>query len=110
MIKVEGNKLITDTTVLEFDNKILEAVEYHNLYVVVFDTDFDDGFDNVYCYKDNKELLWRIPPASTLVGRARSTYVGVNLINDVCSVVDFFGRRFTIDIKNGKLLHMEIVK
>ena len=110
MIKVDGNKLITDTTVLEFDNKILEAVEYHNLYVVVFDTDFDNGFDNVYCYKENKELLWRISPASTFAGRARSTYVGVNLINDVCSVVDFFGRRFTIDMKNGNLLHMEIVK
>ena len=43
-------------------------------------------------------------------GTARTPYVGVNINNNTCRVVDFFGRRFELNICSGEILSKDIVK
>lgn len=111
MITIDDNKIIMSDRTVEFDEKIMEAVDIDNKLVVVFETNRDDGFDNVYCYGYDKTELWRIQPVPKEIGEtARTPYVGVNKINGSCQVIDFFGRRFKLDILSGNIVSKDIVK
>ena len=111
MIKIDNNKIIMGDKILEFDEKIVEAVDIENKLIVVFETDKDDGFDNVYCYEYDKTKLWRIQPIPKEIGgTARTPYVGVDNNNGSCRVIDFFGRRFKLNILSGEILSKDIVK
>ncbi len=108
MIKVDGRKIITNTGELLFEKNVIEAVEENDIIVIVFDT---DEYRNVYCYTINNQLLWQIEKVPVEIGGTREcTYVGVSLNNGVCRVIDFFGRSFVVDITNGKVISMNIVK
>ena len=63
MIEIQNNKILLDGKELQFDNKIIEAAEYEGKVVIVFETDEDGGYDNVFCYTQDLQLLWRIKPA-----------------------------------------------
>ena len=79
MIEIQNNKILLDGKELQFDNKIIEAAEYEGKVVIVFETDEDGGYDNVFCYTQDLQLLWRIKPAPVAIGgTARSPYVGNN--------------------------------
>lgn len=111
MTIIENKKIIINDSVIEFDEKIIEAVYIDNKLIVVFETKNDDGFDNVYCYNFDKTQLWRIQTVPKEIGgTARTPYVGVNINNNTCRVVDFFGRRFELNICSGEILSKDIVK
>lgn len=111
MMKIQDNKIWLEGKTLQFNKKIIEAVEYDGKVVVVFETDEDDGFDNVYCYTLDSEVLWRIKQAPIEIGgTVRSPYVGVDVIDGKCRAIDFFGRRFWVDLKQGKIISKDIVR
>lgn len=111
MMEIQNNKVLLKGKELQFDMKIIEAAEYDEKLVIVFDTDEDDGYDNVFCYTVEKKLLWRIKPAPVNIGgTARSPYVGVDIIDGNCRAIDFFGRRFLVDIENGEIISKDIVR
>lgn len=111
MMEIQHNKILLEGKTLQFNNKIIEAVEYGGKVVVVFDTDEDGGYDNVFCYTLDSKLLWRINPAPIDIGgTARSPYVGVDVIDGNCRTIDFFGRRFLVDMENGQILSKDIVR
>lgn len=111
MITIDNNKIIMSDRTIEFNEKIIEAVDIDNKLIVVFETNKDDGFDNVYCYEYDKTELWRIKPVpKEIVGTARTPYVGVDKKNGSCQVVDFFGRRFKLNTSSGEILSKDIVK
>lgn len=111
MIEVLGNRIIFEGRKIQFDNNIFEAIEYDGKIVVVFDTEEDDGYDNVFCYTLEKELIWRIKPVPVKIGgTARTPYVGVDITNGNCRIIDFFGRRFLINIENGEIISKDIVR
>ena len=111
MMKIQHNKILLEGKALQFDNKIIEAVEHAGKVVVVFETDEDGGYDNIFCYTLDSELLWRIKQAPINIGgTARSTYVGVDMIDGRCGAIDFFGRRCWVDMKNGQILSKDIVR
>lgn len=94
-----------------FDNNILGIVSIENKIIVVFETDEDDGYDNVYCYNFNQEKIWRIQqPPTKIGGTARVPYVGIGIEDGECKVVDFFGRKFSININDGSIISKEIVR
>ena len=49
MMKIQHNKILLEGKALQFDNKIIEAVEHAGKVVVVFETDEDGGYDNIFC-------------------------------------------------------------
>lgn len=111
MIEIQHNKIFLEDRVLQFNNKIIEAAEYADRVVIVFETEEDGGYDNVFCYSMDSKLLWRIKRAPTDIGgTVRSSYVGVNVLDGQCRAIDFFGRRFLVDMENGHILSKDIVK
>ncbi len=73
--------------------------------VIVFETDEDGGYDNVFCYTQDLQLLWRIKPAPVAIGgTARSPYVGVDIVEGNCRAIDFYGRRFKVNLENGEII------
>jgi len=110
-MKIQHNKIFVGDKVLQFNDKIIEAVEYAGKVVIVFETDEDDGYDNVFCYTLDSKLLWRIKQAPIDIGgTARSPYVGVDVFEGKCRAIDFFGRRFWVDMQNGQILSKDIVR
>lgn len=48
----------------------------------MFETDEDGGYDNVFCYTQDLQLLWRIKPAPVDIGgTTRNPYVGVDIVD-----------------------------
>ena len=58
MIEIQNNKILLAGKELQFDHKIIEAAEYEGKVVIVFETDEDGGYDNVFCYTQDLQLLW----------------------------------------------------
>ena len=111
MMEVLGNRVIVEGGAIQFDNNIFEAAECDGKIIVVFDTDEDAGYDNVYCYTLEKKLIWRIKPVPVKIGgTARTPYVGVDIVNGKCRIIDFFGRRFIINIETGEIISKDIVR
>ena len=105
MIEIQNNKILLDGKKLQFDNKIIEAAEHEGKVVIVFET------DNVFCYTLDLQLLWRIKPAPVAIGgTARSPYVGVDIVDGNCRAIDFYGRRFRVNLENGEIISKDIVR
>lgn len=108
---IENIVKLDNGTELAFENKIYEAAVWKDKIVIVIQTDLENGFDNLYCYKFDQTLLWRIKQVPQKIGgTARTTYVGVEINNGICKAIDFFGRRFTVDLDNGEIIGKVIVK
>ncbi len=72
---------------LQFNNKIIDAAEY----------------DNVFCYTLDLQLLWRIKPAPVAIGgTARSPYVGVDIVDGNCRTIDFMEEDLGLILKMKK--------
>ncbi len=111
MIEIQKNKIFSDGKELQFDNKIIEAAKHEGKVVIVFETDEDGGYDNVFCYTLDLQLCWRIKPAPVIIGgTVRSPYVGVDIEDGNCRVIDFFGRRFRVNLENGEIISKDIVR
>lgn len=111
MIEIQNNKILLAGEELQFDNKIIEAAEHEGKVVIVFETDEDGGYDNVFCYTLDLQLLWRIEPAPVAIGgTVRSPYVGVDIIDGACRAIDFYGRRFRVNLENGEIISKDIVR
>lgn len=111
MIEIQNNKILSDGKEWQFDNKIIEAAEHEGKVVIVFETDEDGGYDNVFCYTLDSHLHWRIKPAPVVIGgTVRSPYVGVDIVDGNCRVIDFYGRRFMVNLENGEIISKDIVR
>lgn len=111
MIEIQNNKILSGGKELQFNDKIIEAAEHEGKVVIVFETDEDNGYDNVFCYTLDLQLFWRIKPAPVAIGgTARSPYVGVDIVDGNCRVIDFYGRRFCVNLENGEIISKDIVR
>ena len=111
MLEIQHDKVMLEDKVLQFNKIIIEAAEYDGKVVVVFETDEDDGYDNIFCYTIDSKLLWRIKQTPVDIGgTARCQYVGVDVTNGKCRAIDYYGRRFLVDMENGQILSKDIVR
>lgn len=114
MISVEfsNRDLIIDHKVIGFENNIHEVKIINDVILVLLNIPVGDNtLDNLYGVNFNGDILWRIKePSSELAGSLRFPYVGISLNKNKMGVVDFYGRRFFVDEKNGEILGKDIVK
>lgn len=101
MMIINGNKVVLNNKEFVFENNILEAIEFESKLIVVFDI---NKIDNVFCYSLNLELLWKMDSSQIKnVGTEKEPCIGVRLIDGKCVAFDFSGRRYIINIANGKV-------
>ncbi|RKM55770.1 hypothetical protein D6853_09500 [Butyrivibrio sp. X503] len=102
---------MTETNYYYDENNIIEKVSLENMTICVVKGKDGDENDNVYCFDSDMRVIWRIKQVPTEIGgTARSPYVGVSYTEGSCRVIDIYGRSFAIDITNGEILSMRIVK
>ena len=112
MIPINHNELIYNDKVFKFEHEILEYAVIHNKILIVFRPNHSAySNNNVECFSLEQKLLWKIKDVPQKFGGGKQyPYAGISLYDNKCSVVDFYGRRFTLDMETGEIIDKDIVK
>jgi hypothetical protein len=72
----------------------------------------DDTLDNIYCYSSYGIIKWQVQPVKEACPEMKQVFPfeQMSVIDDKISASDFYGRRFFINIADGKILGRDIVK
>lgn len=70
-----------------------------------------EELNNVLCYDEKGKICWRISNElpSNIVSKEQIPYVAIQVIDGKLYATDFWGRKFNVDIENGKLIDVKIV-
>lgn len=71
----------------------------------------DNEVDNLYSVDKNGHIIWQAQPKKTMFpSRLLYPYEGMLIENDMIIAIDFYARRYFIDIRNGNILKQDTVK
>ena len=115
-IKYSGNEIIINNKKIRFKYNIFKVKELSGKIFVLLDIPFDieigeDELNNFFCFLPNGDLLWRIAKLDTKkYGKTELPYENFVLTNEKCSVINFSGGNYTVNIDNGEIIDMKFVK
>ena len=71
-----------------------------------------EELNNILCYNENGEMCWRISDKlpSNIVSKEQIPYVAIQIMNGKLYATDFWGRKFNVDVENGNLMDVKIVR
>ena len=71
-----------------------------------------EELNNILCYDENGEMCWRISDKlpSNIVSKEQIPYVAIQIMNGKLYATDFWGRKFNVDVENGNLMDVKIVR
>lgn len=102
---------MTETNYYYDEKNIIEEISLENVTICVVKGNKNDENDNVYCFDSNMKVIWRIKQAPVNIGGTmKSSYVGIDYTDGKCRVIDFWGRRFWVNINTGEIYGRDIVK
>lgn len=111
-VKINNKILQIGSYQCDFKRSIKQVKKVGYIYILLLEgLEGKQEINNVYGVNNTGGILWRIQsPEKGMAGIARYPYVGLSVVGEIIGAVDFFGRRFEIDIKNGSILGFDIVK
>ena len=115
-IKYSGNEIIINNKKIRFKYNIFKVKELSGKIFVLLDIPFDieigaDELNNFFCFLPNGDLLWRIHKLDPKkYGSLELPYEDFFISNEKCSVFDFSGSNFTVNIDNGEVINKKFVK
>ena len=108
-MEIKHNQLIINNKQISFNNKIQEVKILNETTIVLLNV--DGSLDNVYGINSDGEIIWKIKePNEKKVGNNRFPYVGISIKDEKVAVIDFYGRRFFVNEKNGEIVDSDFVK
>lgn len=112
MIKYEGKRIQSGEQSIDFEYDIRKVEEWKSCYIVLLAIPFDDNtLNNIYCLDKNFNLKWRVEDIAEKYPKKNNLpYEGMSLNDGVLKATDFYGRCYTIDVSNGRIIDLEIVK
>ena len=118
--QIKRNELkISDSVVVAFDYEISEVMYLSGIYIVLLNIPVGvDEIDNIYGVVSSGDIVWRVEnPKKTFEldentqgfeYYTKSVYKGINSDDkEILSGTTFFGMKYIIDHKTGKLLKKE---
>ena len=95
-----------------FDHEIREVVEYENCYIVLLSVPFDENMvNNIFCLDDQLNIKWRAEDLDKKYPEKNNLpYEQMTLRKGVIKATDFYGRCYLLNVSNGKIIDMTIVK
>lgn len=109
-VVIDGKKIS-----LEYPIKMVERMG--DLYIILLSipTRTELGLkelNNIICYNIRGQLIWRIDDKlpSQITSDEQTPYVAIQIQDNILKATDFFGRRFHINVEDGRLLEYEIVR
>lgn len=107
-----ANKFVTSTFEVDFNNNI-SKVEYNNeIYLVLLEIPKDSKeIDNLYGVDVRGTVRWRDQSIKDAFGIPQnSPYASLDIVgNGTVKVTNFYGMRFSVNTKNGKLIEKESI-
>lgn len=112
-IKIENNILTLNKKTIKFDHNIRQFKTVgDDVIVLLAIPNNDNTLDNIYCYGSYGIIKWQVQPIKDVFPELKQVfpYEQMSIIDDKISASDFYGRRFLINISDGKIVQKDIVK
>ncbi len=112
-IKIDKNVLTLNGKNIKFDHDIRQFKTVGNDVVVLLAIPNNDNtLDNIYCYGSYGIIKWQVQPIKDVYPELKQVfpYEQMSVIDDQISASDFYGRRFFINISDGKITKKDVVK
>lgn len=112
-IKIDKNILTLNNKTIKFDHNIRQFKTIGDDIVVLLSIPGNDStLDNIYCYSSIGIIKWQVQPLKDAFPELKQVFPfeQMSIIDGVISATDFYGRRFMINPKDGKILSKDIVK
>lgn len=112
-IQTNDNILKLNGKEIKFSHNIRQVQTYGSDVIVLLSIpNNDDTLDNIYCYGSYGIIKWQVQPIKEAFPELKQAFPfeQMSLIEDQLSASDFFGRRFFINLADGKLTKKDVVK
>lgn len=112
-IKINKNILTLNGKDIKFKHDIRQFKTIgEDVFILLSIPNNDDTLDNIYCYGQNGIIKWQVQPIKEAFPEMKRVYCfeQMSIIDGQISASDFFGRRFIINSKTGKIEKKDIVK
>ena len=115
-VSIDGNILNIGGTKITVKYPIKQVESISEKYVVLLKiprVELEaDELNNILCYNENGEMYWRISDKlpSNIVSKEQIPYVAIQIMNGKLYATDFWGRKFNVDVENGNLMDVKIVR
>lgn len=107
-----GNKLELKGKTVEFSYEIEQVISWNDTFLVLVNIPEDsDEINNIFCISEDGEQLWRAEDLNVVrEGLLHLPYEAMEMKDDKLYAADFYGRYYTLDPKNGKILEYSLKK
>lgn len=112
-IQIDKNILVLNNKTIKFSHDIRQFKTFGDDVIVLLSIPGNDNtLDNIYCYSGNGIIKWQVQPLKDAFPELKQVFPfeQMNITDDKISATDFYGRRFIINPKDGKILSKDIVK
>ena len=112
-IGIEKNILKLNGKEIKFNNDIRQFKTVGDDVVVLLAIPNNDNtLDNIYCYSSNGIIKWQVQPIKEAFPEMKQVFPfeQMSILDDKIGASDFYGRRFMINISDGKIVQKDIVK
>lgn len=115
-ILIDGNRLSVRNIKITTKYPIKKVEIVSEKYILLLKIPrIELGFEelnNIICYDKNGKLCWRISSElpSGIISKEQIPYVEIQNIDGELYATDFWGRKFNVDVENGKLVDVNMVK
>lgn len=112
---INDNILTIGRTKITVQYPIKQIVKLNDKYIVLLKIPRVElgveELNNVICYDRNGKICWRISNElpSIIISKDQIPYVAIQVTDGKLYAIDFWGRKFNVDIESGKLMNVKIV-
>lgn len=112
-VQINNNILILNGKEIKFNHNVRQFKTIGDDVVVLLAIPYNDNtLDNIYCYMANGIIRWQVQPIKDAFPEMKQVFPfeQMSVIDGELSASDFYGRRFFIDVQNGKITKKDVVK
>lgn len=113
MYQYEKNHIVINNNSYDLEFDIRDVIEYKENYIVLLDIPFNKTeINNIYCLDAQAKLIWQAEDISVRCPELKNLlpYEQMGIKDDAIFASDFYGRNYRINVNNGKVEGVQIVK
>jgi len=111
-IAYNQNNLIIGEMKKTFEHDIQKVIALKDKVLVLLSIpQNDDTIDNIFAFSHNAETIWRVESLKNLYpNEINLPYEYMDKEGDIIKAIDFYGRRYFINVENGHIVKRDFVK
>ena len=113
MYKYEKNHIEINNYSYDFEFDIRTVIAHKEKYIVLLAIPFNKTeINNIYCLNERAKLVWRSENLSVRYPDLNNLlpYEQMGIKDDAIFASDFYGRNYKINVSNGNVEELDIVK